>query len=155
MSFRDLLTRTRTTPDDASSDGGNTDSVDIAATQAQLRSNRKRVSKLDRDAANADLQRELDKLYTPENWKKISTMYFDARYVQTGDPEFRCTDAEETTLGTSLAASARLLLKIDPGYIALIIFMANMGQMITMKEVKHSQKVKASRGLRAVPNPAS
>jgi len=82
-------------------------------------------------------------------------MYFDARYVQTGDEVFRCNEAEETTLGTSLAASARLLLKIDPGYVALVVFLANMGQMITMKEVAHARNVKRSRAVRAPIQPAA
>jgi hypothetical protein len=141
--FASFLSRARGSEDGPPSGDPDSPTNDLAAAKSELRGNRKRISKLDREAATADLQRELDKLYTPENWKAISSMYFDARYVTTGDDIFRLSDDEQTTLGTSLAASARLLLKIDPGYIALIIFTANMGKLIAVKETQYSQKKKS------------
>jgi hypothetical protein len=140
----DFITGKKSGEDGTPDSGGSETPDNLASVRSELRKNRVRGGKLEREAASAELQRELDKLYTPENWKAIGSMYFDARYVTTGDDLFRLTESEQTTLGTSLAASARLLLKIDPGYIALIIFMSNMGKMIAVKEVQYSQKKKRS-----------
>lgn len=149
--FADLLKKARGSEAAPSGDSPDTDSPDLTSVRSTLRGSRSRASKLEQEARESDLQRELDKLYTPENWKRISSLYFDARYVQTGDDLFQLDDGERTTLGTSLAASARLLLKIDPGYIALIIFTANLGQMIAMKETQYAKKRKAHR---PIPQPA-
>lgn len=143
--FADFLNKARGSEDPASGNGGDTPTGDLAAARSELRGNRgKRTSKGEREAANADLQRDLDKLYTPENWKAIATMYHDARYVSTGHPAFRLSDDTQNSLGVSLAASARLLLKIDPGYIALIIFTSNLGKAIAISEAQYSASKKAT-----------
>lgn len=140
----DLLAKAKGTPSSSSDDSGATPAPDLASVRSELRGNRNRISKIEREASNAELQKELDKLYTPENWKAIATMYHDARYVATGSDAFRLSDDVQNSLGVSLSASARLLLKIDPGYIALIIFSANLGKAITMSEARYSQEKKRS-----------
>jgi hypothetical protein len=140
--FAAFISKARGSSDSPPDNGGGEAAADLAAARSELRGNRKRISKIDREAANADLQRELDKLYTPENWKAIATMYHDARYVSTGDDCFRLGDDVQNSLGVSLAASARLLLKIDPGYIALIIFTTNLGKAIAVSEAQYSAKKK-------------
>jgi hypothetical protein len=149
--FSDFLNKARGSEADSSGDSAPEANQDLASVRSELRGNRKRISKIERDAANADLQRDLDKLYTPENWKAIATMYHDARYVSTGHPAFRLSDDTQNSLGVSLAASARLLLKIDPGYIALIIFTSNLGKAIAISEAQYSASKKAAG--RAAPGP--
>lgn len=149
--FREWFSTKSSGQDSASGASPDEDTSNLASVRSELSRNRKRGNKVEREVQSAEIQRELDRLYTPENWKEISTLYFDCRYVATGDDVFSLKDSEKTTLGVSLAASARFLLKIDPGYVALIIFMANMGKLIAVKETQYrNKKRKGTAGPRAV-----
>lgn len=145
--FTDLLSRVTRSKDDSPDGSVAPDAPDPQEARPSVRSNRSKSKQLEQQAREADLQRDLDALYTPENWKAIASLYFDARYVSTGDDEFQLTPAEQTTLGTSLAATARLMLKIDPGYVAAIIFLGNMGKLIAVKEARYNKKKKMRQSL--------
>jgi len=80
---------------------------------------------------------DLAKLFAGENWEEIAGLYFNARFGVTGWEGFNLTDGQKKTLGLSLASSMKMLLKIDPGYIALLIFTINFGGIITQKEMMY------------------
>lgn len=149
--FREWFSAKSSSENPTQGSGTDEDTSNLASVRSELSRNRKRGTKVEREVQSAELQRELDKLYTPENWKEISTLYFDARYVATGDDVFSLKESERTTLGVSLAASARFLLKVDPGYVALTIFLANMGKLIVVKETQYrNKKRKGTAGPKAV-----
>ncbi len=87
-------------------------------------------------------EKELEKIFAGENWEEVSSLYFNARFAVTGWDGFLLTDAQKKTLGLSLATTMKMLLKIDPGYIALIVFTANFGGLIAQKEVIYKKLLK-------------
>jgi hypothetical protein len=90
---------------------------------------------------------DLAQLFAGENWEEIAGLYFNARFGVTGWDGFNLTDGQKKTLGLSLASSMKMLLKIDPGYIALLIFTINFGGIIAQKEMMyHNLKKEGTRG---------
>jgi hypothetical protein len=94
-----------------------------------------------------NIEKELSKLFAGENWEEIAGLYFNARFGITGWEGFNLTDGQKKTLGLSLASSMKMLLKIDPGYIALLIFTINFGGIIAQKEMMYHQ-IKKEEGTR-------
>jgi hypothetical protein len=78
---------------------------------------------------------ELVKIFAGENWEEVASLYFNARFAITGWDGFELTTPQKKTLGLSLASTMKMLLKIDPGYIALLVFTANFGGLIAQKEM--------------------
>jgi hypothetical protein len=90
---------------------------------------------------------DLAQLFAGENWEEIAGLYFNARFGITGWEGFQLTEGQKKTLGLSLASSMKMLLKIDPGYIALLIFTINFGGIIAQKEMMyHNLKKEGTRG---------
>lgn len=87
-------------------------------------------------------EKELAKIFEGENWEEVSALYFNARFAITGWDGFLLTEPQKKTLGLSLATTMKMLLKIDPGYIALIVFTANFGGLIAQKEVVYKKLLK-------------
>lgn len=81
--------------------------------------------------------KELDELFAGENWEAISSMYFDARFAITGCDVFLLDPAQKKTLGLTLGKSMKMLLKIDPGYIALTVFITTFGGLVAQKELTY------------------
>jgi hypothetical protein len=89
---------------------------------------------------------EITKLFSGENWEELSSLYFNARFATTGYEGFLLSESQKKVLGLSLATSMKLLIKIDPGYLALLVFTTNFGGIIASKEMEyHMEKKKSAR----------
>jgi hypothetical protein len=60
----------------------------------------------------------------------------------TGYDGFLLTDPQKKTLGMSLGKAAEILLKIDPGYVALIVFCGTFGGLVAQKEIMYAKDLK-------------
>jgi hypothetical protein len=85
---------------------------------------------------------EITKLFSGENWEELSSLYFNARFATTGFEGFLLSESQKKVLGLSLATSMKLLIKIDPGYLALLVFTTNFGGIIASKELEYSMEKK-------------
>jgi len=81
------------------------------------------------------LGKEIEKLFAGENFKEVAALYFNARFAITGWDGFLLSENQKKVLGMSLSTSMRLLVKIDPGYLALLVFTTNFGGIIAQKEM--------------------
>jgi len=81
---------------------------------------------------------EITKLFAGENWEELSSLYFNARFATTGYEGFLLSASQKKVLGLSLSTSMKLLIKIDPGYLALLVFTTNFGGIIASKELEYS-----------------
>ena len=84
-------------------------------------------------------EKDLEKIFAGENWEEIAGLYFNARFAITGWEGFCLTEGQKKTLGLSLATTMKMLLKIDPGYIALVVFTTNFAGLIGSKELTYSK----------------
>jgi hypothetical protein len=89
-----------------------------------------------------ETSKEIEKIFAGENWEEVASLYFNARFAITGWDGFQLTDAQKKTLGLSLSTTMKMLLKIDPGYIALIVFTTNFGGLIAQKEMIYKKLLK-------------
>ena len=78
----------------------------------------------------------LKKLFSPDQWEAIASLYPDIRYAMTGYEGFRLTDGERATLSTSLSTMMSYLVAIDPKYLAMVLFCATYGSIIGKKEIE-------------------
>lgn len=94
-----------------------------------------------------EIANDAEKLFQGENWEEISGLYFQARYAMTGYDGFLLTPPQKKALGTTLAATMKLLMKIDPGYIAAITFTTTFVGLVGSKELTyhHLQKKEAAK----------
>ena len=127
--------------------GNSTDSgiTDFTALRAKIFGDKRKSSKSKRSDSPVEensTEKEIEKIFAGENWEEVASLYFNARFALTGWEGFELTIAQKKTLGLSLASCMKMLLKIDPGYIALLVFTANFGGLIAQKEMtyKHLQK---------------
>lgn len=67
-------------------------------------------------------QEEVDALFEAENWEALACLPFETRYVMTGYPGFRLSEDERTRMAKTTATTMKVLLKIDPKYIALAVW---------------------------------
>jgi len=124
--------------------------MDFAQVKESLKAGRSnRKSRLDENLQAKAEANALDELFAPENWEAIVSMYFDARYAMTGFEDFQLTDVQKKILSTSFTPCMRLLLKIDPRYVALLIFSVNFGGLILRKEMAYAaaQKPESKKAL--------
>ena len=142
----------RKVAEDAASDtGGIASDADLASIRENFESSRqaKRESKprsKERPQRVDDLaQKEIDALFKAENWEALASLYFDARFAMTGFEGFPLSEGQRKQLGSTLGTTMRILLAIDPAYIALIVFGVNYGGLIAAKEAgwaQHKAKLK-------------
>jgi hypothetical protein len=85
---------------------------------------------------------ELATLFEAEQWEELAALYFNARFVVTGYDHFLLTEAEKKRLSVTLATTAKVLIRIKPEYIALLLFGLNFGGIVLSKEYAYSQEVK-------------
>lgn len=78
---------------------------------------------------------EINRLFRAKNFEKLCTMYFDTRFVVTGFEPFRLDQDDRESLSESMAVMVRTLIRIDPKYIALLIFLSTFAGLVTSKEV--------------------
>lgn len=89
-------------------------------------------------------EKELNEVFAGENWEEISALYFQARFAITGFEGFMLSPEQKKVLGLSLSKTMKMLLKIDPGYIALLVFSTNFVGIIAQKELMYKQIMKNS-----------
>src|SRR6266508_101705 len=94
-------------------------------------------SSSDEKLQDAQTAAALDELFENENWEEISSMYFDIRCGLTGFDGFLLSEKQKRILGKSMGTCMRLLLAIDPKYVACIIFTLNFGAFVSEKEMKY------------------
>jgi len=124
-----------------SSDGGPGEtSSDGTSLRSELGKARRRLTKAERESAEQELSKELDKLYAPENFEALATFWPDVRYVQTGDDVFIPTDRERAVNTVSMSAVFRVLIKLDPGWLALALLASNQAKMISRMEMQYKKK---------------
>jgi hypothetical protein len=127
-------------------DGADSGAVDFAALKSKIfgKGNKspRRKSPEKEIAEEKTTENDLAEIFAGENWEEVASLYFDARFAITGYQEFQLTNGQKKTLGLSLGKTMKMLLKIDPGYIALIVFTANFGGLIAQKEMMYKQAQK-------------
>lgn len=117
-------------PDSASGNGGRESSVDLTSLREEVSEARKTradkgTKRGRRSAAVATsevTEAEIEELFKAENWEQLASLPFDTRYVMTGWEGFRLSDDERKRLAATTAMTMRILLKIDPKYIALTVW---------------------------------
>lgn len=132
--------------DDAPATGGGADTgaSDLAALKSQARKARGKPSKAEVALADAAQQAALDELFENENWEVMASMYFETRFAMTGFQYFRLTEKQERILGKSMGTCMRMLLQIDPQWVALIVFGVNFGTFVADKELTYRRVLKAT-----------
>src|SRR5258708_6387131 len=117
----------------------------LDALQSELKGGRKRQSKAERLAGEVKAEQELndllDRLYQRENWEDIAALYFRCRFAFTGFDGFLLTEKEKVRLGESLAMMMRILLRIDPPYVAIIVFSVTFSTTVVTKEMAYRAMV--------------
>lgn len=116
--------------------------VDLKALHAQARKARNRPTKAQVAIQDADKQAALDELFENENWEVMAEMYFEVRYAMTDFEYFKLTDKQKRVLGKSMGTCMRLLLAIDPQWVALIVFSINFGCYAADKEMAYRRALK-------------
>lgn len=128
-----------TTASGANSDSG---SPDLAALRQAVGKGRSRRSKVEVAQEDAAKQAALEELFQNENWEEIAALYFEVRYALTGFEYFRLDERQRRVLGRSMGTCMKLLLAIDPQWVALIVFSVNMGTYVTDKELAYRHFLK-------------
>lgn len=116
--------------------------TDLTALRKAVGKGRNRASKVETAQIDAGQQQALDELFENENWEEIAALYFEVRYALTGFEYFRLEERQKRILGKSMGTCMKLLLKIDPQWVALIVFSVNFGTYVTDKEMAYRFKLK-------------
>lgn len=127
---------------DSSTEKGNasdSDAPDFTAVKERIFGGRAKPSKRKSPKQEQEelTAKELEQIFAGENWEELSALYFNARFSITGFDGFLLTDGQKKTLGTSLGTTMKMLLKIDPGYIAMLVFLSTFGGIIAEKEITY------------------
>jgi len=113
-------------PSDMDGSARSVDASDLRAEIEEVRKTRSDKGKTRgkrRVGVGAELtQEEVDSLFTPKNWEAITQLPFRARYAMTGFAGFLLTEEETDQLSQTTAMTMKILLKVDPKYIALGIW---------------------------------
>jgi len=126
----------------APGNGADPGTSDLAALKSQTRKARGKPSKSEVALADAAQQAALDELFENENWEVMASMYFETRFAVTGFQYFRLTEKQERILGKSMGTCMRMLLQIDPQWVALIVFGVNFGTFAADKELTYRRVLK-------------
>lgn len=139
MGIKDFLTGGAPTTEGG---GADPDSPDLETLKQEARKAQRGGRLKAEDRLRLEQQAaDLDALYEQENWEEIAALYFEARFAITGFEGFRLSDGQKKTLAASLATMMRVLIKLDPGYVAVIVFTVNFGALITRKELAYRQEL--------------
>jgi len=107
----------------------------LAALRSQAKKARNRPVAAQTAVDDAAQQQMLDELFETENWEVLSSLYFDLRFAMTGFEYFKLTEKQQRILGKTMGTCMRVLLQIDPRYVALIVFATNFGAYAADKEM--------------------
>lgn len=116
--------------------------TDLKALRQAVGKGRNRATKVEQAQLDAGQQAALDELFENENWEEIAALYFEVRYALTGFEYFRLEERQKRVLGKSMGTCMKLLLKIDPQWVALIVFSVNFGTYVTDKELAYRHMLK-------------
>lgn len=146
-------------PNGAQAPGGDSSIPDLATLAKQARQGRA-ARRGKRGPSPEELEAEeraklIDELFDGENWEEVAGLYFEARYAWTGWEGFRLNERQKALLGKTLSTAGKTLCKIDPAYIALIVFTANFGGLIVDKELQYRRAVQLAEERRAAKGTAS
>jgi hypothetical protein len=117
--------------------GRDSSAANLAALKAQAGKGRRRPTKVETALEEQAKAAALDTLFENENWEEIAALYFNARYALTGWEGFKLSEKQERVLGASMGTCMRLLLAIDPRWVALVVFSVNMTAFVTDKELAY------------------
>jgi hypothetical protein len=87
-------------------------------------------------AIDPKLAAQLQKLFTPKQWRMVVSLYPNARFAITGWEGFKLTQEEGDMLSESLSVMMETLVMIDPKYLALMLFGVNFFGVIASKEMQ-------------------
>jgi hypothetical protein len=146
MSLIDKVFGAETSETVRSDTGRDSSAANLAALKAQAGKGRRRATKVETALEEQAKAAALDSLFENENWEEIAALYFNARYALTGWEGFKLSEKQERVLGASMGTCMRLLLAIDPRWVALTIFTVNMGAFITDKELGYRNALHQAQG---------
>lgn len=128
----------KSSPETVSSDSGHSDFEAIRKKVFGYRDKptKRKSPKKEAEEIKSD---ELEQIFASENWEEVAALYFNTRFAVTGWEGFLLEQGQKKTLAVSLSTCMKMLLKIDPAYIALIVFTANFGGIIAQKEMLYHQ----------------
>ncbi len=116
---------------------------DLEETRKEIAARRRKSSRVEEQIDAAAQHADIEALYQSENWQEIAALYFNTRYAVTGFKDFLLTDEQKARLAVPLATMMRLLIRLDPRWIALIIFTTNFGGVIADKEIRWAAEKRA------------
>lgn len=93
-------------------------------------------------------QEEVDALFQAENWEALAALPFETRYIMTGWAGFRLSDDERKRMAQTTATTMKILLKIDPKYIALAVWGTLYFGTWAAKEATYSSKKQEAEAMR-------
>lgn len=123
-----------------------TGAPDLAALRKAVGKGGNRRPKTEVAQEDAARRAAIDELFENENWEEIAALYFEVRYAITGFQYFRLEERQKRILGRSMGTCMKLLLDIDPQWVALIVFSVNMGTYITDKELAYRHFLRQEAG---------
>lgn len=116
--------------------------AELEALKSQTRKARGKPTKSEQAIVDAQQAADLEALFATENWEVVASMYFDLRFAMTGFDYFKLSEKQERILGSTMGSAMRVLLAIDPRYIALFVFLANFGAFAGEKELAYRHALK-------------
>lgn len=143
-----LLDSFKSSGPDAAPDTGR-DSSDFNFDEVKAKFFKSGKGKRKSEPVETDIQPDaklLNDLFRQENWEEIAALYFNTRFAMTGDDGFLLNREQKAILGATMATSMRLLIKIDPKWISLIVFGVNYVTLIGQKEIEHKANVIHTQG---------
>jgi hypothetical protein len=139
----------------AASAGGD-GATNLDEIKARIAARGRKPSKVREAADIRQAQADLDALFDKDNWEEVVSMYFNARFAVTGHDGFLLSDKQRNVLSSTFSASMKVLLKIDPAYIALTVFGITFCSVVADKELRYAaiQRERKRRGEIPVKGPS-
>ncbi len=135
--------------EDKPSGGDSKDNKDAALSLEELEKRRNErlgivpKEKRGRKSKSEIVQDELTKdLFKPSVWSEVAALPFNVRKAMTGSEIFDLNKDQKDALGTPLSMVMKMLVEIDPKYLALLVFSINLGTIWTEKEILYSMQKK-------------
>lgn len=142
--------------------GGDAGFPDLAAVREEIRKSRgtgksagkrakgRTAEEVPDDGGIGITEQDVANLFSGEKWEELPNLYPQARYAMTGWDGFLLSDDQKKVLGSTLAATMKMLLQIDPRYIAMTLFFTNYLGIIGSKELAWHNIKKERNALAAV-----
>ena len=92
--------------------------------------------------ASAEIQKQLDALFAPENWRGIMRAPADLMLAFTGNELWALPKAEIDTLAATGSTAARYFMQTDPKWIALTLFLFSVATTYGTRATMHIKAIK-------------